>query len=35
MRAVICDANDQRVEYLKSVNHPDRVAFRTHRYLES
>jgi GntR family transcriptional regulator len=35
MRAVVCDANDQCVEYLKSVNHPDRVAFRTHRYLDS
>jgi GntR family transcriptional regulator len=35
MRAVVCDAQDQCVEYLKSVNHPDRVAFRTHRYLDS
>jgi GntR family transcriptional regulator len=35
MRAVVCDANDRRVEYLKSVNHPDRVAFRTYRYLDS
>ena len=29
LRGVVTDADGLRVEYLKSVNHPDRVAFRT------
>lgn len=35
MVAVVYDTNDNRVEYLKSVNHPERVAFRTFRNLSS
>ncbi len=34
MRSVVYDTNGRSVEYLKSVNHPDRVAFRTYRDLE-
>jgi GntR family transcriptional regulator len=29
LRSVVSDANDRPVEYLKSVNHPDRVAFHS------
>jgi GntR family transcriptional regulator len=35
MRSVSFDPNDRRVEYMKSINHPDRVAFRTFRQLIS
>lgn len=31
MVAVVYDTSNNRVEYLKSVNHPDRVTFRTFR----
>lgn len=34
MVAVVYDAEDNRIEYLKSVNHPERVAFRTFRNLD-
>jgi len=34
MRAVSFDTDDRCIEYLKSINHPDRVAFRTFRHLK-
>lgn len=34
MTAVVYDINDNRIEYLKSINHPERVTFRTFRHLE-
>lgn len=33
MQAVVCDTFDRNVEYVRSVNHPDRVVFRTYRQL--
>ncbi len=33
MRAVVFDTADRAIEYIKSINHPDRVAFRTYRQL--
>ncbi|MCL4236987.1 MAG: GntR family transcriptional regulator [Anaerolineae bacterium] len=33
MQAVICDTLNRNVEYIRSVNHPDRVIFRSYRQL--
>lgn len=33
MQAVVCDTLNRNVEYIRSVNHPDHVIFRTYRQL--
>lgn len=33
MQAVVCDTLDRKVEYIRSVNHPERVIFRSYRQL--
>lgn len=32
MKSTVCDIEGRPVEYLKSVNHPDRVVFQMHRH---
>lgn len=33
MKSTVCDAQARPIEYLKSINHPDRVVFRLHQHV--